>query len=213
MTQLPTTTTTHARQLQEEYPWVWLYEVEVPPLVEDDPPSRVRVTNHTSAITRGAASDGTPIVFSPYPVTHSEITQNAKGDVPRFSVQFGQGGLEIVSILDAWDGLVGQPAVVRIVNVDELSNPSAEVRFDAIVVACEFDWERVQLTLGDYNLTELRVPGQRFTKYHCRHVYKSPACGYSGGLATCARTIDDCRAHSNSKRIGLFPAIGRQGRR
>lgn len=186
-----------------------LYEVELP----TDPATRFRVTNYTSPITRGAASDGTPVVFSPYPVTHSEIALSTSGDLPRFSVQFGNGGLEMVALLDAWDGLIGQPCVVRFVNFEELTNPAAEVRFDALVVACEFTWERVQLTLSAYNLTELRVPSARFLKHHCRHVYKSPACGYSGAIATCLRTIDDCRVHSNSTRFGGFPSIGRQGRR
>ena len=49
--------TARSRQLADQYPWIWLYEVEVP----TTPPTRYRLTNYDRTIYFGASTQGVPL--------------------------------------------------------------------------------------------------------------------------------------------------------
>jgi lambda family phage minor tail protein L len=219
--------TARSRQLNEQYPWVWLYEVEVP----TTPPTRYRLTNYDQTITFGAASDGTPLDYTPFPVVQSNVEQNASGDLPQIQLQLSNESLLVKSILENYDGLVGQPIVIKLVHSLELGNPASALRFDGQIVSCTATFDRVSWNISALSLTQAALPGQRYIRNHCRFRYGDERCGYdlnNGTLATahpsCPKTLDACELRGDAEeaaglerqhpaRFGGWPGIPRQGRR
>ena len=219
--------TARSRQLAEQYPWVWLYEVEVP----TTPPTRYRLTNYDAEITFGAATDGTPLVYTPFPVVQTNLEQNAEGDLPQIQLQVSNESLFIRSILEDYDGLVGQPIVVKLVHTLELEVASAAVRFDGQIVSCSATFDRVSWNVSALSLTQAVLPGQRYIRGHCRFRYGDERCGYdltNSTLATahpaCSKSLEACELRGDEEvaagllrqhpaRFGGWPGIPRQGRR
>ena len=57
----------------------------------------------------------------------------------------------------------------------------------------------------------LRAPKRQCIANICQWVYKSTECGYSGGLATCDKTLDACKAHFGGNAelpFGSYPGVG-----
>lgn len=46
-----------------------------------------------------------------------------------------------------------------------------------------------------FDLSSLKLPRRTIFQTRCPFVYKSPDCDYSGSLATCNHTVDDCLIH------------------
>src|SRR6185503_7868700 len=53
----------------------------------------------------------------------------------------------------------------------------------------------------------IRVPDRTCQGLRCRWLYKGAHCGYVGDLATCDKTVEDCRRHFDGEplRFGGFP--------
>lgn len=222
--ELPDTFLDHARQLRDEAPWVWLFELEVP----TDPPTRYRLTNSQTAIQFGTDSDGAAITYSPFPIVHGGVSEDGEGNLPSLKVQIGGASLEMSATLDTYGGLEGQPVVVRLVSTADLADVTSQIRFDGVVTECVVTAERVELTIGSYDVTRLQVPGRRYMRNHCRYRYGGPECGYDLTNATllaafprCAKTLAACRLHGDAEddaglpilhpeRFGGFPGIPRR---
>jgi phage-related protein len=219
--------TARSRQLNEQYPWIWLYEVEVP----TTPPTRYRLTNYDQTITFGQSSDGVPLEYTPFPCVQTDVEQNAEGDLPQIQLQISNESLFIKSVLEDYDGLVGQPVVIKLVHTLELSNPNSALRFDGEIQACRASVDRVTWVIGSRSLTQAVIPGQRYIRGHCRFRYGDERCGYdlnNTTLATahpsCPKTLDACELRGDAEvaaglerqhpaRFGGWPGIPRQGRR
>lgn len=62
-----------------------------------------------------------------------------------------------------------------------------------------------------FDLAGVRAPKRQCIANICQWIYKSTECGYVGALPTCAKTLDDCKAHFGSTAelpFGSFPGIG-----
>jgi lambda family phage minor tail protein L len=62
-----------------------------------------------------------------------------------------------------------------------------------------------------FDLAGVRAPKRQVIASICPWVYKSAECGYSGALATCAKSLADCRTHFGSNAqlpFGGFPGAG-----
>ena len=62
-----------------------------------------------------------------------------------------------------------------------------------------------------FDLASVRAPKRQCIANICQWVYKSTECSYTGGLATCDKTLDDCRAHFDANAqlpFGSFPGVG-----
>lgn len=222
--ELPNTILEHARQLADESPWIWLFEIQVP----TDPPTRYRITNAHAPVSFGVNSAGTALTYTPYPIVHGGIAEDGEGNLPTIKVQVGAASLELSAVLDAHGGLEGQPCVVRLVNQADLADSAAQVRFDGVVVECTVTADRIDLTIGSYDLTKLQAPGRRYMREYCRFRYGGPECGYdltNSSLATafpsCQKTRAACVAHGQAeddagveilhpRRFGGFPGIPRR---
>jgi len=67
--------------------------------------------------------------------------------------------------------------------------------------------EAVAFDLGVFPAESIRVPDRTCQGLRCRWLYKGAHCGYVGDLATCDKTLDDCRRHFADEplRFGGFP--------
>jgi lambda family phage minor tail protein L len=62
-----------------------------------------------------------------------------------------------------------------------------------------------------FDLAGVRAPKRQVIASICPWVYKSAECSYSGALATCAKSLADCRTHFGSNAqlpFGGFPGAG-----
>jgi phage-related protein len=219
--------TQRSRQLADEYPFVWLYEVEVP----TSPPTRYRLTNYDKEIAFDTTTLGAPLVYTPFPCVQTPVTKNAEGDLPQIQLQVGNDSLVLREILEEHDGLVGQPVVIKLLHLLERENPSSALRFDGQIVACKVAQDRTTWNISALSLAQATLPGQRYIRGHCRFRYGDERCGYdltnaslSGPYPTCDKTLSACEARGvlqqslglpvrHPGRFGGWPGIPRQGRR
>lgn len=219
-----------SRQLADEHPWIWLYEVEVP----TDPATRYRLTNYDREIEFGVDSLGAPIVYSPLPLVHGDITESGEGDLPRIQIQLANDGLLLRDVMELYDGLVGQPITIRLVHSLELANPTASIRFDGQIVGAKATLDRVAWDVSALSLSHAVFPGQRYLRGHCRWRYGDSRCGYdltsttlAAAMPTCSKILEGatgCRAHGaaelaasvlvrHPQRFGGWPSLPRVSRK
>ena len=183
----------HQHELRDEFPWVWLYELEVPSSPDK---TRYRITNYTSAIEFGTNTAGEPLVYSPYPVTHGVITQTRQGDLPTLRVSIQNAAKEIGLTVDQYDGMIGQRAVVRLINLETIDEPTAQVRWDAEVKSVSVRAEVITFDLASYNIYRSKFQRWRYLTQHCNFRFGGPECGYipvSGATNTVGGGFDFCQ--------------------
>lgn len=200
--------------------FIWLYEIEVP----TDPPTRYRFVRDQTPV------DFRDNVYSPFPITHSETRSDAKGNLPTITLTVSNVTREIVSVLNTYNGLVGQPA--RIILTHHLALPTNHSvwEHDYQLRDTTIDEEAVSATLGDVNIYAAKIPNQRMMRFYCRHQYMDANCGYAVDLGdvnylpTCDKSLsgaNGCNAHGISEvlaglpelhpeRFGGFPGIPEQ---
>jgi lambda family phage minor tail protein L len=62
-----------------------------------------------------------------------------------------------------------------------------------------------------FDLQGIRAPKRQCIANICQWVYKSSECSYTGGLPTCDKTLDACKAHFGQYAelpFGSFPGVG-----
>ena len=69
----------------------------------------------------------------------------------------------------------------------------------------------VSLKLGCGMSLDKRFPSYRIMKDWCPFKYKGIECGCTSSLATCNKTLSDCRKRNNSQRFGGCPTIPQGG--
>lgn len=189
----------HQQRMRDEHPWIWLYEFEVP----TDPPTRYRLTNYTATVPFGIdTATGDPLLYLPYPIVHGEIEQTKTGDLPRIRVSIANAAREVSETLEAYDGMIGQSAVLRLVNAQALSSPQAQVRFDASILRARSTVDAVYLDLAAEGPLRAMLPRRRYMRRHCTLQFGSPECGYAipttagntigTGFAYCGKMFSDC---------------------
>lgn len=138
-------------------------------------------------------------------------------------VSDGKGGLsEVVALVSNVDRSIGafveqnemRGNRVRLIAVNSayLADPTAVAVDETYEISnIEVTAQYVKFTLGHDRLLNQTVPGGRYLRDNCRHIYKDPlSCKYAGALATCAKVLegaDGCRAHLNVTNFGAFPGI------
>jgi lambda family phage minor tail protein L len=64
---------------------------------------------------------------------------------------------------------------------------------------------------ASFDLAGVRAPKRQCIANICQWVYKSAECGYTGGLPTCDKTLDACKAHFGATAelpYGSYPGVG-----
>jgi hypothetical protein len=223
----------HARQLEDEAPWRWLFDFVIPAEDPEDDPTVYRCTNSTTLLYFGESSAGDPVPYYPVPIAHSEIEETIGGDLPQLTIQVGNPSLQLASIFEEKNGLSGARVVVRLVNSDAMDDFGSQDSFELEVIEAGFDERVLSVKLGGGTLADMKIPPDRYSRYHCspgRVPYGGLLCGYDlsnptllAAFPTCARTKEACRLHGDAEvaaslprlhplRFGGRPSIPRQKR-
>lgn len=193
----------------------WLLEVEVP----TTPATRFRLTSNADAIQRGVnTSSGEPLIWSPFPLAIGTFTENAKGDLKGTRVNIGNASLEMLEELEAYEGLIGQPAVVRLVPATGPYEPSAERRYDGVITHVLVKQGVISATIGQPNVTKRQFPTHRFLADHCGvNQFGGVRCGYSipagatnvvgGGFNFCPMTLKGCTERGDDEVARSLPRL------
>ena len=111
------------------------------------------------------------------------------------------------------DGAVGTSITMYVVLVKSdgtiFADPYLVEEFSIQSTSFSADWVTFTAS-GAVNLTR-RVPERRYLKNFCPFKYKGPECKASSSLATCNKSLMDCRKRDNAKRFGGEPAIPEGG--
>lgn len=225
---LTETTALHKNQLESEYPFIWLFELQT----KDDPPQRYRLTNFNQQVQFDEDADGNSLLYYPAPIAHGGIEKTSEGDLPSISVSLATGGaFWLTSAVDNADGFIGQPAVVMVVSALELDNPDAAIREDVIVTAVAMDANSVTFSMSAFNVFSARFPPFQYSRRRCRWIFGSAECGYNinatgAGFSECGYTFEDCTERGDDEeanaavgvrghpaRFGGFPGTPRVPRR
>lgn len=193
----------HTRQLRDEFPMIWLYEIGV----LSSPAKRFRLTNFDRKVNFGTDSLGDPVVYSPFPIAHGDLRVTRQADLPQFQIQVGTASLEMIQYFEDFNGLIGGPATIRLVSSADLLNPNSQLAFYGQVTECQVRTDRTALSIGPLDLQNVTSPAQRFKKFHCRHRFGGPACGADltdAGFVAEHPTCD--HTHENCEEIGATEA-------
>jgi lambda family phage minor tail protein L len=180
-------------------PWVWLYEIEVP----TSPPTRYRFARHNQAITFNGNE------YVPFPIGHAATTENTKGDLPSVSLTLSNIGREVSSVLETYEGLIGQSVRIMMVSLEDLDSSESVLKEDYEILSVSAKEDNISASLGTYNALRATFPAQRAIRDHCRHVYRSAECGYSLAsgdaqyLSSCDKSFDGvngCVVHGISEK-------------
>jgi hypothetical protein len=90
------------------------------------------------------------------------------------------------------------------------STPAEDFAIGWTLFVEAYSWigrEAVALELGVFPAEAIKVPDRTCQGLRCRWIYKGEHCGYVGDLATCDKTLQDCRKHFEDEplRFGGFP--------
>ncbi|MCC7202453.1 MAG: hypothetical protein IT393_07330 [Nitrospirae bacterium] len=189
---------TEKNKLSTSSVWLTLLQVEV-----SDTTTIYLVPNPQSVTFDGHT-------YNPFPCKIEPVRSDAKGGLNEVVVSVSNVTREISAYVEAND-LRGRTVRLIGVNSANLSDPTAKV-FDEEYIITEIDIteQLVNFRLGHVRFLQQNFPGSRFFRDNCRWVYKSTECGYSGGMTSCDKILEDsngCRAHGNQSRFGGFPVL------
>lgn len=153
------------------------------------------------------------ITWQPFPFEVGPIDEDSGGTLSGVQITVANVTREIGALVERNRGFVDAAVNLTLIHRShaDYTRPLATgaFRVQRSTVAedvCSF-------TIGNDDLIKFESPAGRFFRGRCRWAYKSAECGYSGGLATCDRTLrssNGCEAHANQERFGGFPGIPRR---
>lgn len=136
---------------------------------------------------------------------------NGRGEIPTVTLRVSNVSQLLQAYVEDANGGVGFTVKLWVVNSALLSENYAELAMTFDVLACESDSKWITFTLGAPNPLRRRYPLYRAIANSCNWTFKGRECNYSGAVATCKRTLADCRSKNNSARFGGRPGLAGNG--
>ena len=206
MRNLSTTLQAHRNQLEDEFPWVWLYGVVVP---TTPTPSMLRLTNNLEPVTFGTTSSGAAITWSPFPIVHGPIRQSADGGLPTMDIEVSNITLELAAQIEAHDALRDQAVLIKLINLADTSNPSSCIEDRGEVRTCRLTAHSATFTVAGESLFKLDFPRRRYSARSCAAHFGDEACGYvipatpsntvGGGFNFCRGSMHACKERGDDE--------------
>lgn len=201
MLSLTTVEEKHRNQLEDELPWVWLYSIRVPD--GSGGYDRYRMTNYTESVDFGTAVGGGALTYQPFPIVHDDIQVNSRGDLTEISLSVGNVSLETIANLEANDALIGEPVVIRVVNIESLTTNVPTLVVKQEIRGAKASASVVEFKLSSFGFTQTTFPSRRFTRTNCGvRRFGNAECGYvipgspgntvGTGFDFCPRTYAAC---------------------
>ncbi len=192
----------YLQKLDKADPLLVLLDIVVP----DQPPLRL-VANNENIQYQGNTYEAFNFVVD-------KPGADGKGAVTTLPLKIANAKRVLRPYLDAYDGGVGLPVTITIINPAMADEDYSELTATLYNLATDSDSAWVYFTLGPYNPRNKQFPPDQYLATSCRFDFTAdPRCGYSGTATTCSRTLDNCRALGNSRRFGGFPGLSNRSLR
>jgi phage-related protein len=162
-------TQAHKNQLDSEWPFIWMYEIQAD---DGDPPEMYRLTNYTERQTFNQN------VYYPAPITHSGINLGSDGDLPTLDFAIANASLEVAPLVDQGDGLVGKFVRISIVSLLDIANLDAPMAHEGVIVGSSMDGEKTNVSVGAFNYFTASFPPFAYSRRKCRWLFGTGECGY-----------------------------------
>lgn len=209
MRTLSTTAIAEKNKLATTSVFLILAKVTIPGVVT---PVRVAANNES------VSWDGE--TWLPVPFELDEIGEESKGEVPQVVLRIGNAARTMEQYVQAYDtycktnGYASIEVEIYVVNSLNLGSATPETTHQFELKQPKTDASWVYFVLGAPNPFNRRAPLARVLRNHCRWIFKSTECGYTGASTSCNKTITACRAMaggSHTTRFGGFPGVGNRG--
>lgn len=137
------------------------------------------------------------------------VQEDAKGAISQVQLRVADITQALEYDLQAQGGGLGSTVLLRVINTAYLAENYADLELSLEVMRCTSKAGWITWTLSIPNPYRKRFPLLKTRGDYCNWVrwYKGAECGYTGALATCKGTLEDCRAHNNSARFGGQPGL------
>lgn len=195
MLNLPLALRQEKNKLVSTAPWLLLLTVTLPDTTV------LRLVRNTEDITFGGN------VYTAFAFELGEVRSGGDGRIQGVTLRVGNPERALQPYLEAHDGLVGCAVTLTVVHADNLASDYAELTLNYDVLAAEPKSDWITFTLGAENPLRRRFPLYVAVPYSCNWAFKGAECAYAGAATSCSRTLDACRALSNSARFGGRPGI------
>lgn len=177
-------------------PFIWLFDFD------RDGTNRLRLTQHPEAVTFRS------VTYTPISMQMGDVDEDP-GTLTEIKVAFSnvtgvaQGYFESGELLD-------RRCTVRLIAGTQQGASSGAISATYYVHGANCSRDAVVVTLGNWSLSQIPAPRDRFIRSRCRVVFKSTECGYTGALTTCSKAFDHtdgCLGRANQERYGGFPYL------
>lgn len=182
-------------QLVGTAPWLVLLAITLPN------ETVLRVAKNTENVTFGGNT------YEAFAFKLGEVKTGGEGRIQGLTLSVANPERAFQPYLEDYEGLVGCAVTLMVVHADNLTEDHSELTLNWQILATvpKDDW--INFTLGAENPFRRRFPLQSVMPRSCNWMFKSAECAYAGGVTTCARNLEACRALSNSARFGGRPGI------
>jgi len=164
---------------------VMAYEIEVPSI----PPSRLRFVVHDAEIYWKGN------LYLRAPISETESTEDAEGNLPHIELQLPNAGYEMAAILNNYEGLIGQPARIIRLSLADLGSGQPIDQLDVRIADVDETTKGVRVRMEVFNPRRIPIPGIGISRLSCPSKFRGKRCGFSlpaslTGAITCDHSYD-----------------------
>lgn len=128
----------------------------------------------------------------PFPLDFDNITEDGK-ETPSLNLKASNVQGVIQSYIQKYNGFADGKVKLMVIHAAHLDNMTPECELDYLITQTKYDEQWVTFVLGASPEMVYRFPMWRYMTNYCPYKFKSVKCGYTGTLAACNNTLDQCR--------------------
>ena len=151
------TQTTQLLKLEQEFPWVWLFEVVVTTA------DVVRLARNPVDLTFGVDGDGVALTYKAFMFQISAYSQDSDGSIQALQISASNISREVQAILEYHD-LIGASARLLLVNATELDSAVPYWSAEGDVLVANVTEKAATLRIGQSILQNRNFPAERTTR-------------------------------------------------
>lgn len=137
--------------------------------------------------------------FQSFPFKLDNIEANGKGEIPKTTIQVSNVTGSVLKAIEE-NGVDNIPIILRVVRAGE---DTADVELNFVVTSISYNQEWININLGAPISYVQSFPRLNYSEV-CPWQYKDWRCKCSSNLASCNKSITDCKARNNEERFGGF---------
>lgn len=142
-------------------------------------------------------------VYSSYPIQVTGFEYTGRGQLPTPQMTVSNVFSTITALCLQYDDLVGakltrKRTLAKYLDGQPTANPNWYFDDDVYFVDRKVGENKITVSFelaSSLDLEGVRLPLRVITANNCGWIYKDSECGYAGSLATCDKTLADCKRH------------------